>query len=127
MGGVKKLKEEAPKRLQKEGWQGVRKALSCTIRYGQQSYNLLLLLKLFLRLRIINAFIANTSGKYRVAIELYTDVVDFLEWGRKFWQHEPEEDRGVIFLPSFIRGVKRLLISALHDVCAVSNDTKHIA
>jgi hypothetical protein len=32
--GVKALKAEAPRRLKREGWDSVRRALSTTIRYG---------------------------------------------------------------------------------------------
>ena len=40
--------------------------------------------------------------------EYYRNAVEVLEWGARIWKDLPKSDRGAIFEPSFIRGVKRL-------------------
>ena len=40
--------------------------------------------------------------------EFYRNAVEVLEWGARVWKDVPKSDRGAIFEPSFIRGVKRL-------------------
>jgi hypothetical protein len=55
-----------------------------------------------------------------VSVEFLSRVVDVLDWGSRIWQNVPRDDRGCIFDWSFIRGVKRLQIQAVHSV-SISN------
>lgn len=64
----------------------------------------------------MNAFFATGGGKLLVAAELYSRVVEVLDWGSRLWDDVPKEDRGAIFERTFIRGVKRLRIFAIQAV-----------
>ncbi|RXW11559.1 hypothetical protein EST38_g14296 [Candolleomyces aberdarensis] len=45
---------------------------------------------------------------------MYSNTLDVLAWGRKQWPNVPREVRGSIFENSFIRGVKKVQLEAMH-------------
>lgn len=96
--GPAELKKEAPDRVKKEGWQSARDALATTVRAW-----------------IIQAFIQNSFGRHTAGVEFFSRAVDVLEWGRRVWKDVPKDDRGAIFEVTFVRGVKRLYLSAMHQ------------
>ena len=59
---------------------------------------------------------AKSTGKLLVSLEYYGRVIDVLDWGRRVWHNVPKDDRGAIFQPTFLRGVKRMRLSALSEV-----------
>ncbi len=56
-----------------------------------------------------------------VSVEFLSRVVDVLDWGSRLWQNVSRDDRGCIFDWSFIRGVKRLQIQAIHSVSVLNS------
>ena len=64
----------------------------------------------------MQAFVESLNGNRAVGSEFYRHILEILEWGRRIWSDVSKEDRGVIFELSFVRGVKRLYLTALHEV-----------
>jgi len=64
----------------------------------------------------VQAFVESLNGNRAVGSEFYRHILEILEWGRRIWSDVSKEDRGVIFELSFVRGVKRLYLTALHEV-----------
>ena len=50
-------------------------------------------------------------------MQYYNSVVDVLEWGASTWHDVPTSDRGVIFLKTFVRAIKRIRMEAYLSVC----------
>ncbi|KIK02046.1 hypothetical protein K443DRAFT_6458 [Laccaria amethystina LaAM-08-1] len=96
--GPKMVKEEAIKRLKREGWQSVRHALALTVRAW-----------------IMRAFMEKSAGNHIVGSDFYRHALDVLEWGRQTWPNVPKAERGVIFELSFVRTVKKLCLGAMHQ------------
>ncbi|EDR15295.1 uncharacterized protein LACBIDRAFT_301385 [Laccaria bicolor S238N-H82] len=65
---------------------------------------------------IVRAFIESSTGDRAVGSEFYRHIFEILEWGRRIWSDISKTDRGVVFELSFVRGVKRLYLTALHEV-----------
>ncbi|KJA14493.1 hypothetical protein HYPSUDRAFT_49121 [Hypholoma sublateritium FD-334 SS-4] len=101
-GGPQVVKEEALKRLAQEGWASLRPALSITVRAW-----------------LMCGMMYNSFGKHQAAVEYYTRAVEVLDWGQLMWRDVPAIDRGVIFEKTFIRGAKRMQLSAMHN-CLVN-------
>ncbi|KAF6748419.1 hypothetical protein DFP72DRAFT_575902 [Ephemerocybe angulata] len=100
-GGPAFIKKEALKRLGAESWQTVRPAITVTVRAW-----------------IFYAFFrANLNGENKLALEMYANALEILEWGRKTFPDVPKEDRGIIYEDSFVRGVQRLYLDAMREVC----------
>ncbi|KAI0688061.1 hypothetical protein C8T65DRAFT_675215 [Cerioporus squamosus] len=94
--GSRELMEVAPKRLATEGWDSVRPALSITVRAW-----------------IMRAFVEERfAGSCEIALELLTSAVEILRWGQTVWKDVRDGDKGAIFQPTFIRGVKCLRLNA---------------
>ncbi|KAI1794019.1 TPR-like protein [Ganoderma leucocontextum] len=109
-GGAETIKEEAVKLLEDKGWKATRLALGATIRAW------------FLR-----AYFADRSGQSKtVAMQYYNSIVDVLEWGARTWHDVSTSDRGVIFLKTFVRAIKRIrmetYLSALREYEADAGD-----
>lgn len=100
-GGAKKVQAEAPQRLKKQGWQPVRQALSTIIRAW-----------------VMSGFMASATGRYLAAFGFFSRAVEVLEWGRQIWNDVSVEHRGVIFELTFVRGVRRLQLSCMHECLA---------
>lgn len=64
----------------------------------------------------MSGFMANATGRYLAAFEFFSRAVDVLEWGCRIWNDVSVEHRGVVFELSFIRGVRRLQLSCMHEV-----------
>ncbi|KAJ7204436.1 hypothetical protein GGX14DRAFT_460408, partial [Mycena pura] len=94
--GANKIIKEVPERLEKTGWGPVRRALSVTVRAW-----------------MMKGYVDSNMGASTGAVEFYKCIIDVLEWGRRTYPNIPTEDRGVIFEPSFVRGIRRLYISAV--------------
>ena len=95
----------AKARLQTEGWDSVRPALSITIRAW-----------------IMQGFISNkmeqchNEAKNASWRPYYEKAIRFLEEGKKTWPNASPEDRGIVFENTFIRGVLNLQLMANHEV-----------
>lgn len=63
-------------------------------------------------------------GRHVAGVEFFTRAIDILEWGRRVWKDVPKDDRGAIFEVTFVRGVKRLYMSAMHQVRYASASRK---
>lgn len=70
----------------------------------------------------MQAFIESSTGDRAVGSEFYRHIFEILEWGRRIWSDISKTDRGVVFELSFVRGVKRLYLTALHERLAVDKD-----
>ena len=91
---------EAQERLRQNGWEDVRPALSTSIRG-----------------LIMRAFMENgLRGNPDSAVHFYGKALRVLDWGREAWKNVPKDDCGVIFQPTFIRGVRSLRINVLMEV-----------
>jgi hypothetical protein len=55
-------------------------------------------------------------GAHPVALEFIGYALEVLDWGSRVWKNVPDDDRGVIFKSTFIRGVRSLHISAFMEV-----------
>ncbi|KAL0575571.1 hypothetical protein V5O48_006415 [Marasmius crinis-equi] len=100
--GPEKILKEAESRLAAEGWDSVRPALSVTIRSW-----------------ILFGFLEGGSrGNFVSEAEHIGRALEVINWGRKTWPDVPSEDRGVIFMDTFLRGVQKLHIEALVKVCS---------
>ncbi|KAF9532005.1 hypothetical protein CPB83DRAFT_760449 [Crepidotus variabilis] len=103
--GPKTVIEEAPKKVQKEGWDKTRNALATTVRHVAKSW-------------MMCGFLATATQKLTVAVEYHTRVMEVLKWGSQAWADISLLDRGCIFEQTFIRGAKRLHIMAIHEALA---------
>ncbi|KAI9059649.1 hypothetical protein FKP32DRAFT_1579551 [Trametes sanguinea] len=91
-GSARTVMEEAPKRVQREGWGITRLSLSVTVRAW-----------------IMRAFMdENLTGATWAAIDFYTSAVEVIRWGMQQWADVPVSEKGSIFQPTFLRGVKCL-------------------
>ncbi|KAJ7508704.1 TPR-like protein [Mycena galericulata] len=90
--------EQAPGRLQKEGWSSVGPALCMTI-----------------RLWIMQGFLGGSNGNQCLAAQLFGNALEVIDWGRETWKDVPRADRGDIFDITFRRSVNRLFIAAVMD------------
>ncbi|RXW19116.1 hypothetical protein EST38_g6722 [Candolleomyces aberdarensis] len=107
-GGPATIKKEAPERLEAEGWGAVRPALAVTI-----------------RIWIFTAWLRSQfAGHFDFAHEMLMNALDVLEWGRNQWPDVSKDDRGTIFEKNFIRGVKLMLLEAMHESIFRNGPTK---
>ncbi|KZV96172.1 TPR-like protein [Exidia glandulosa HHB12029] len=92
----------AKEHLAKEGWSngrnsGARIAIATTIRAG-----------------IIRAVIHERGLEdYKVALNLYSIIVKFIDMGRREWAGVPKQDRGSIFELTFLLGVEKMYLEGL--------------
>ncbi|KAL7285807.1 hypothetical protein ACG7TL_000916 [Trametes sanguinea] len=88
-GSARTVMEEAPKRVQSEGWETTRLALSVTVRAW-----------------IMRAFIQeNLIGGTWAALDFYTSAIEVIRWGMQRWVDVPVAEKGSIFQPTFLRGM----------------------
>ena len=50
------------------------------------------------------------------ALEFYNSAMEILKWGAERWRDVPFEEKGAIFQPTFIRGIKCLRLDLLLKV-----------
>ncbi|KAG6874372.1 hypothetical protein C0995_015108 [Termitomyces sp. Mi166 len=108
-GGPKLIQDEAPKRLKTLGWGAVRPALAVTVRAW-----------------IMRGFLQAAFQTPGATTEFFSDALQVLEWGSRLWKNVPKSDRGAIFEPSFIRGVKRLYCNFLQESWSKSSTTSDL-
>ncbi|KAJ8488725.1 hypothetical protein ONZ51_g3369 [Trametes cubensis] len=96
-GSSRTVMQDAPKRLQEEGWDATRPALAITVRGW-----------------IMRAFMqSNLTPDVEAALDFYTSAIEVLSWGIDLWKDVPNSEKGSIFQPSFLRGVKCLRLDAM--------------
>ncbi|KIJ67013.1 hypothetical protein HYDPIDRAFT_26423 [Hydnomerulius pinastri MD-312] len=87
----------ARNRQKAKGWANIQPALNVTVRAW-----------------IMRAlFESELKGAPHVAVEILRKALDLLDWGRQCWPNVSWEDRGVIFEPHFVRGVRVMYLNAL--------------
>ncbi|ESK91422.1 hypothetical protein Moror_2695 [Moniliophthora roreri MCA 2997] len=96
---------EVEKRLENEGWDATRRALSTTTRCWIALGHLDMGLK------------RNAHSN----LEFLDRVIKTILWGQKKWSHVSYEHRGVIFRESFLRGVRNLRLEALLQIAGEEN------
>ncbi|KAF9524086.1 hypothetical protein CPB83DRAFT_839228 [Crepidotus variabilis] len=106
--GTKGVKEQAQKRLMREGWHRTRPGLAITVRAW-----------------MMRGFISSFLHESTPAVEFHSRAVDILDWGSRLWYNVLKEDRGVIFEKTFIRGAKRSLINAIHQALMSNHDCSY--
>jgi hypothetical protein len=62
----------------------------------------------------VRAFIQDTAEGGTP--QFYRQAIEVLEWGARQWKDVPKDDRGAIFEPTFVRGIKKLYIKSLMRV-----------
>ncbi|TFK93035.1 hypothetical protein K466DRAFT_479395 [Polyporus arcularius HHB13444] len=94
--GSRDVMKQVPERLRAEGWDVVRPALSLTVRGW-----------------IMRAFLEdNLKNNVVTALDFYTSALEVLQWGQELYKDVPFSEKGQIFQPTFIRGVKSLRLDA---------------
>lgn len=53
---------------------------------------------------------------FNASLGFFDNVLEVLEWGRRFWPDEPKENRGAVFQKTFLRGVRCLRLETLVKV-----------
>lgn len=56
------------------------------------------------------------AGNCEAALDLLTSALEVLRWGQTIWKDVSDEDKGAIFRPMFVRGVKCLRLNAFMSV-----------
>ncbi|KZV60729.1 hypothetical protein PENSPDRAFT_593743 [Peniophora sp. CONT] len=56
---------------------------------------------------------------FNKAVERYDKVLAILDWGREEWHGVSDENRGVVFQDTFIRGIRLLRLQAYRQVNGV--------
>lgn len=65
----------------------------------------------------MRAFIEDSLNEnVETALDFYTSAIEVLNWGAERWKDVPNEQKGTIFEPTFVRGVKCLHLDALMKV-----------
>ncbi|KAL1719436.1 hypothetical protein EV715DRAFT_290149 [Schizophyllum commune] len=106
--GPDQLMREFPARLSQVGWQRARLAFSTTVRRW-----------------ILNACLDSGSrGKYDNARLWLSNAVQVLAWGSETYKSVPASDKGPVFDPTFILGVRRYLLDVLKAAYSQSQDQK---
>ncbi|KAI0688062.1 hypothetical protein C8T65DRAFT_675219, partial [Cerioporus squamosus] len=99
--GSRDVMKQVPERLRTEGWDSVRPALSLTVRGW-----------------IMRAFLEDSlKNNIVTALDFYTSALEVLQWGQELYKDVPFSEKGQIFQPTFIRGVKSLRLDAFMKVC----------
>ena len=66
------------------------------------------------RAMILQGYTAVTAEDVPAAVKIYERALDILQGGVKRWPNDP--DRGAIFTETFVRGVRRLHLTAYTQV-----------
>ena len=53
-----------------------------------------------------------SSRDIESALKEYERILQFLEWGQKEWEDVPTDEKGVVFRPTFIVGIRRFYLRA---------------
>ena len=61
-------------------------------------------------------------GNIETALEFYNSAMEVLEWGSERWKDVAFEEKGAIFQPTFIRGVKCLRLDVLLKVNSMGSN-----
>ena len=113
--------EEIPVRLKADGWDAVRPAISITIMCVEQDIYLFGSSAKLGALDsgwVMRAFIDDRiKDDIETALEFFASAMDLLRWGKELWKDVPFEEKGEVFRPAFIRGVRCLHLEALLRVC----------
>ena len=59
---------------------------------------------------------SNLTPDIEAALDFYTSAIEVLSWGIDLWKDVPNSEKGSIFQPSFLRGVKCLRLDAMLQV-----------
>ncbi|KAJ4477334.1 hypothetical protein J3R30DRAFT_3703667 [Lentinula aciculospora] len=77
--GPEMLQEKAIERLKKEGWDGLRPALTHNIRHWV----------------IVGFITARLGGNYAFVVECHRNALSMINWGQQVWKNVPQAKRGV--------------------------------
>ena len=116
--GPEVVKAEAIQRQQSQGWTSCRRAIVATIRYCTiNDSSRRMKTHIVDRAWILTGFIRGTVTKeYNVAVEYIGRALQLLKWGHETWKDASLEDKGVIFIDTFIQGVHALYIDTYFKV-----------
>ncbi|KAI0688063.1 hypothetical protein C8T65DRAFT_127226 [Cerioporus squamosus] len=98
--GCREIIGEIPKRLESEGWDSVRPAISITVRGW--------LMRAFLEDKL--------KGAVETALEFYTSALELLQRGSNTFADVDAKERGAVFEPTLIRSIKGLRLDSLMGV-----------
>ncbi|EEB89834.1 hypothetical protein MPER_12030 [Moniliophthora perniciosa FA553] len=113
---------EVEKRLENEGWDATRRALSTTTRWVGVA-----LTDCFAHVDHVSCWIAlghldmGLKRNVHSNLEFLDRVIKLILWGQKKWPNVSYEHRGVIFRESFLRGVRNLRLEALLQIAGEEN------
>jgi len=57
------------------------------------------------------------DGNIEITVDLYTSAIEVLKWGAEIWRDVSSDEKGAVFQPTFMRGVKCLRLDALMKAC----------
>ena len=78
---------------------------------------MLVVLNLVFRAWILRAFMEGAlKNNMGASLDFYTSALEVLQWGSTEWKDIPYDQRGSIFQPTFIRGVKCLRLDQFMKV-----------
>lgn len=62
---------------------------------------------------VMRAFMtAMFMQEYGTAVQYLGSALSVLEWGLETWKDVPTDDRGAIFQPTFVRGIRRAYLDS---------------
>lgn len=117
MEDVETIQQQALGRLKKEGWDKVRPALAVAVRFvrpplTEASHSIPTVSSWLM----IGIFDAQFRQAPHVGAERLKETLELLHWGRQVWRDVPTSDRGVIFVDTFVRGIKGIYLEILAGV-----------
>ncbi len=115
--------EEIPAKLEADGWDAVRPAIAITLKCVEEAIYLFKwsvdLVTLYSGW-IMRGFIEDRlKDSIETAQDFFTSALDLLQWGNEQWKDVSFEEKGEVFRPAFIRGVKSLHLEALLCKCNI--------
>lgn len=117
--GPEVVKSEALQRLQLQGWTACRRAIVATIRYlnVERLRHSRTDTEMMHRAWILTGYIRSAiTREMSVAVEFIGRALQVLRWGHEIWRDASLEDKGVIFIDSFVQGVHALYIKTYSEV-----------
>lgn len=119
--GPEIIKKEALERLKKKGWSDLRPALMLTVRcVPQRESNRNHVIIIAFRMWIMQGFLIRkmptARNSYSASVEYLRRALEIIDWGREMWKSTPTEVRGIVFEPTFRRGVWNMLLNTLESV-----------
>lgn len=109
---------DAQARLPKEGWDGVRPSIAATVRcvflpfFTNPDNSCVQYSVLYLQAFLVGPLAHDRPRQ----VSLFAKALEILDNGRTLWANVSKDDRGAVFEPTFIRGIRTAHLDALMEV-----------